>query len=65
MLSLLKVEDIAPHGYAIERATDAGGQPNQYVGDGMLALFGLSVAPATACRQAMSAAANVAAMSNT
>ena len=48
-------------GAASQAVIDAGGQPNQYVGDGMLALFGLSVAPATACRQAMSAAANVAA----
>jgi len=48
-------------GAASQAVIDAGGQPNQYVGDGMLALFGLSVDPATACRQAMSAAANVAA----
>jgi adenylate cyclase len=40
---------------------DAGGQPNQFVGDGMLALFGLDVDPPTACRQAMGAAASVAA----
>ena len=46
---------------ASQAVIDAGGQPNQYVGDGMLALFGLSVDPATACRQALSAAANVAA----
>lgn len=48
-------------GAASQAVIDAGGQPNQYVGDGMLALFGLSVDPAIACRQAMSAAANVAA----
>ena len=48
-------------GAASQAVIDAGGQPNQYVGDGMLALFGLSVDPATACRQALSAAANVAA----
>ncbi|MGA2312786.1 MAG: adenylate/guanylate cyclase domain-containing protein [Xanthobacteraceae bacterium] len=48
-------------GAASQAVIDAGGQPNQYVGDGMLALFGLSVDPATACRQSMSAAANVAA----
>ena len=39
---------------------DAGGQLNQFVGDGLLALFGLDVDPATACRQAMRAAAMVA-----
>jgi len=31
---------------------DGGGQPNQFVGDGLLALFGLHADPATACRQA-------------
>lgn len=36
---------------------DAGGQPNQFVGDGVLALFGLDVDRATACRQALRAAA--------
>ena len=40
---------------------DAGGQPNQFVGDGMLALFGLTAEPAIACRQALHAAANIAA----
>src|SRR5712672_1901234 len=39
---------------------DAGGQPNQFVGDGLLALFGLHTDPATACRQAIRAAAMVA-----
>ena len=48
-------------GAASQAVIDAGGQPNQFVGDGMLALFGLAVDPATACRQAMHAAANVAA----
>ncbi len=38
-----------------------GGQPNQFVGDGMLALFGLSVDPHVACRQAIQAARDVAA----
>ena len=33
-------------GAASQAVIDAGGQPNQYVGDGMLALFGLSVDPA-------------------
>jgi adenylate cyclase len=46
---------------ASQAVIDAGGQPNQFVGDGMLALFGLDVDVATACRQAMHAAANVAA----
>jgi adenylate cyclase len=38
----------------------AGGQPNQYLGDGLLALFGLNTDRATACRQALNAAAMVA-----
>jgi len=37
-----------------------GGQPNQFVGDGMLALFGLAGDPATACRQALQAASAIA-----
>lgn len=37
------------------------GQPNQFIGDGMLALFGLSCDPRTACRQALKAAAMIAA----
>jgi adenylate cyclase len=45
---------------ASRAVTDAGGQPNQFVGDGVLALFGLEVDPATACRQALRAAALVA-----
>jgi adenylate cyclase len=40
--------------------TDAGGQPNQFVGDGVFALFGLDVDRATACRQALRAAALIA-----
>jgi adenylate cyclase len=48
-------------GAASQAVIEAGGQPNQFVGDGMLALFGLDAAPAIACRQAMRAAANVAA----
>jgi adenylate cyclase len=43
-----------------QAALDAGGQPNQFVGDGVLALFGINVDPKTACRQAMRAAVNVA-----
>src|SRR5207249_1520835 len=38
-----------------------GGMPNQFVGDGMLALFGLSVSRREACRQALRAAALIAA----
>jgi adenylate cyclase len=40
---------------------DAGGKPNQFVGDGILALFGLETNPATACRQAINAVAKIAA----
>lgn len=40
--------------------TEAGGQPNQFVGDGVLALFGLKTDKAAACRQALRAAALVA-----
>ena len=45
---------------ASQAVIDAGGQPNQFVGDGLLALFGIDVDPATACRQAMRAASLVA-----
>jgi len=45
---------------ASQAVTDAGGQPNQFLGDGMLALFGLDVDRKTACRQAMRAAALIA-----
>jgi adenylate cyclase len=45
---------------ASQAVVDAGGQPNQFVGDGLLALFGLDADPATACRQAVRAAAMVA-----
>lgn len=38
----------------------AGGEPNQFVGDGQLALFGLDTDPQTACRQAIEAAALIA-----
>jgi adenylate cyclase len=40
---------------------DAGGKPNQFVGDGILALFGLEKSPAIACRQAINAVARIAA----
>ncbi|CAB3797726.1 hypothetical protein LMG28138_04304 [Pararobbsia alpina] len=39
----------------------AGGLPNQFMGDGVLAIFGLSSEPSTACRQALSAVPLVAA----
>jgi adenylate cyclase len=45
---------------ASQAVVDAGGQPNQFVGDGLLALFGLDVDPTTACRQALRAASMVA-----
>jgi adenylate cyclase len=47
-------------GACSQAALDAGGQPNQFVGDGVLALFGIDVDPKTACRQAIRAAVNVA-----
>jgi adenylate cyclase len=34
----------------------AGGKPNQFIGDGMMAIFGTDADDATACRQAMEAA---------
>lgn len=47
---------------AVSKAVvEAGGLPNQFIGDGLLALFGLKTDPATACRQALKAAASVAA----
>ena len=39
---------------------ECGGRPNQFVGDGMLALFGLATTAQTACRQALKAAALIA-----
>ena len=45
---------------ASEAVSSSGGQPNQFVGDGVLALFGLDTDPATACRQALRAASAVA-----
>jgi adenylate cyclase len=47
---------------AVSKAViDCGGKPNQFVGDGQLALFGLGADPQTACRQALKAAATIAA----
>ena len=46
---------------AVSQAVVAsGGEPNQFVGDGQLALFGLKSDPATACRQALLAAGRIA-----
>ncbi|SDG74184.1 adenylate cyclase [Bradyrhizobium sp. Rc2d] len=47
-------------GAVSQAVIENGGQPNQFVGDGMLALFGLSADPQTACRQALKAAAAIA-----
>ena len=47
---------------AVSQAVIAcGGQPNQFIGDGQLALFGLGAGPRTACRQALRAAAMISA----
>jgi adenylate cyclase len=45
---------------AVSQAVVAsGGEPNQFVGDGQLALFGLKTDPVTACRQALIAAGRI------
>ena len=47
---------------AVSKAViDCGGQPNQFLGDGQLALFGLTASRQTACRQALLAAAHISA----
>ena len=48
-------------GAVSQAVIECGGQPNQFVGDGQLALFGLATGPQTACRQALKAAAMIAA----
>jgi adenylate cyclase len=48
-------------GAVSQAVIECGGQPNQFVGDGELALFGLGSSPQTACRQALRAAAMIAA----
>ena len=48
-------------GAVSQAVIECGGQPNQFVGDGQLALFGLTTNPQTACRQALRAAAMIAA----
>ena len=47
-------------GAVSQAVLECGGQPNQFLGDGMLALFGLSVSKREACRQALRAAAQIA-----
>lgn len=48
-------------GAVSQAVLECGGQPNQFVGDGQLALFGLASDPQTACRQALQAASMIAA----
>jgi adenylate cyclase len=46
---------------AVSKAViECGGQPNQFLGDGQLALFGLATSRQTACRQALKAAGRIA-----
>ena len=46
---------------AVSRAVlSAGGEPNQVLGDGLLALFGMGEEPDIACRQAIAASAGIA-----
>jgi adenylate cyclase len=45
----------------IDAVVAAGGEPNQVLGDGLLALFGLTIGPKDACRQAVAACAGIAA----
>ena len=45
---------------AVSKAViECGGQPNQFLGDGQLALFGLATDRQTACRQALTAAGRI------
>ena len=48
-------------GAVSQAVIECGGQPNQFVGDGELALFGLATSPQAACRQALRAAAMISA----
>jgi adenylate cyclase len=48
-------------GAVSQAVLESGGRPNQFVGDGMLALFGLTTGRPEACRQALRAAAMIAA----
>jgi adenylate cyclase len=45
----------------IRAVLSAGGEPNQVLGDGLLALFGMGGPPDVACRQAIAASAAIAA----
>jgi adenylate cyclase len=47
-------------GAVSQAVIECGGQPNQFLGDGQLALFGLGSDPQAACRQALRAAAMIA-----
>ena len=47
-------------GAVAKAVEDAGGQTNQFVGDGVLALFGLDCAPEAACRRALAALGGIA-----
>jgi adenylate cyclase len=48
-------------GAVSQAVIECGGQPNQFVGDGELVLFGLRTSPQVACREALKAAAMIAA----
>jgi adenylate cyclase len=48
-------------GAVSQAVIECGGQPNQFLGDGQLALFGLTTNRQTACRQALTAAGRIAA----
>ncbi|MDO9563791.1 MAG: adenylate/guanylate cyclase domain-containing protein [Bradyrhizobium sp.] len=48
-------------GAVSQAVIECGGQPNQFIGDGQLALFGLACDPQTACRQALRAASMISA----
>lgn len=46
-------------GAVSQAVIECGGQPNQFLGDGQLALFGLATSGQVACRQALRAAAMI------
>jgi adenylate cyclase len=46
-------------GAVSQAVIECGGQPNQFLGDGQLALFGLATTRQAACRQALKAAARI------
>jgi adenylate cyclase len=47
-------------GAVAKAVEDAGGQANQFIGDGVLALFGLDCTPEAACRRALAAIGRIA-----